>query len=87
MTITNVAFGKPAVQDSTFLNPNFDAGQAVDGDRTIDHCSMTEISSVPHWWQVDLLDTYIVFSVTIDNTVFGQCVKSVSTCVWEGVSW
>ena len=66
---TNVASGKPAVQSSLHKNNNyFAADKALDGMGS--PCSRTSTNSAPpHWWQVDLQNTFRVTTVTVTNTI------------------
>ncbi|KAJ8340849.1 hypothetical protein SKAU_G00331400 [Synaphobranchus kaupii] len=74
----NVALGGKATQ-STILTtggwaPYSRAGNAIDGNRDPDanhgSCSLTSKVANP-WWRVDLLETYVIASVTITN--IGDC--------------
>ena len=64
---TNVASGKPAVQSSNVSN--HEADRALDRTHS-GPCSLTHTDSPPpHWWQVDLQNTFCVVTVTVDNTI------------------
>ncbi|KAJ8340855.1 hypothetical protein SKAU_G00331460 [Synaphobranchus kaupii] len=73
----NVALRGKATQSAMLRNDNraySHAGNAIDGNRDPDFfhgsCSQTE-DGINHWWRVDLLETYVVASVTITNR--GDC--------------
>ena len=67
----NVAYGKPATQ-SVRDYYWYTAQLAVDGNSNpalgYSHCSHSFGDwSTQSWWQVDLLDSYLIYNVTINN--------------------
>uniref|UniRef100_UPI003AACDDDB fucolectin-4-like n=1 Tax=Centroberyx gerrardi TaxID=166262 RepID=UPI003AACDDDB len=73
----NVAWHGRATQSDLINNqwaPYGDASNAIDGNREPNFeagsCSCTDQQTDP-WWRVDLLDTYVVTSITITNR--GDC--------------
>ncbi len=72
--IENVALRGKATQSTRYGEPFGSAYNAIDGNRGSLYedgsCSHTPEMSNP-WWRVDLLESYIVTSVTITNR--GDC--------------
>ncbi|XP_073342159.1 uncharacterized protein [Pagrus major] len=73
-TYQNVALRGKATQSSRLVHPFGTANSAIDGNREstfIDgSCSHTAEQTNP-WWRVDLLEAYIITSITITNR--GDC--------------
>ncbi|XP_026226610.1 fucolectin-4-like [Anabas testudineus] len=69
-TYENVALRGKATQSHRFMHPLAAANNAIDGNRNSDFgagsCTHTTEQTNP-WWRVDLLESYIVTSVTITN--------------------
>ncbi|XP_067652647.1 fucolectin-4-like [Haliotis asinina] len=62
---SNVALYKPATMDS--YRDIYPPSAAVDGDKTTAIHSSTEVSVPYHWWEVDLLNSYTITSVTVTS--------------------
>ena len=74
----NLALQKPTFQSSTYAGPSpgiYGAGKAVDGNKNYNgyhgYCSITDATSNPSWWAVDLQQRYLVDTVIITNR--GDC--------------
>lgn len=70
LSAENVALRGRATQSKQFNHQLADANNGIDGNRESDYytgsCAFSEKQTNP-WWRVDLLDSYIVTSVTITN--------------------
>ncbi|XP_046367137.2 uncharacterized protein LOC124142607 [Haliotis rufescens] len=64
-TFSNVALHKPASQDS--YREIYPPSHAVDGNKTTFLHSDTVVAVRYHWWEVDLLNSYTIPSVTITS--------------------
>ncbi|KAK7888849.1 hypothetical protein WMY93_024409 [Mugilogobius chulae] len=66
----NVALRGKATQSDRYDSDFGAAYNAIDGNRESDYaagsCAVTELQTNP-WWRVDLLNTYIVTSITVTN--------------------
>ncbi|XP_055020154.1 fucolectin-like isoform X2 [Boleophthalmus pectinirostris] len=73
-TYQNVALRGKATQSNRYNSEYSAASNAIDGNRESDYnagsCAVTKTQTNP-WWRVDLLETYIVTSITITNR--GDC--------------
>ena len=73
VVLTNLAYGRPAYQSSTYNQLFTTADNAVDGNPDPNmyhgHCSHTNDSTpgTPNWLVVDLLDRYYVKFVVLTN--------------------
>ena len=79
----NVAYNKTATHGPRTVSPHV-ANRAIDGNHDprlgYNHCAYSDGGSSENtaWWQVDLGDTYVVFSVNITN----RSVEKRKLCRW-----